>query len=792
MVTVSYPGVYTQEIPSGVHTITGAPTSVALFVGKTADGPIDRPLECLKPAEFTNVYGDDLADDYQLPRYVRLFFRNGGSDCWVLRVTSAASQANAAIETQALSAATTALVISALYPGVRGGQIRVAIDYNTTAPDSTFNLTAFRLETDARGERTRKGQEVWTNLTMDASSPQAAVSVVTSRSALASAAPGSATAGTSSFSMAGRVFDPNAPGGTAIQQLDTLLNSNGLPRGKIAVTLSGLPTVVVDLADPSISYASESAWATSVGTAIGAAFNNISVPGIAVTVSFAQPPGSAVTVITFTPTGPAPNGYDIQVSALPGGNSGLLMLGAATGGVEMTRFSEMRPAPNGISWDLAPHLPALASLDAATTAFDALALALDGTLIPIPKPTPPGAQTKLFGIAADGASGVSAWLDAMIQAINWALLNAQPPIKWRAQRWGYRLVLAYTLDSDTAMPATMPPSFSGGNAAATLLNNTARQVANTPLYVLGVAGRAIATAVPGTAGGPLQQSDYDAAFALIDRTIPIFNTLSLPPDGWNDDKGVFLGSASAFCLQRNAVLLIDPPRVWMSRDDARSGVDALRIGVAIDHAALYFPRIKILENGVERPLGPAGAVAGVMTRIDNNRGVWKASAGLEANLLGISGVAIDMSDSDNGVLNPLAVNAIRKFPDGIVLWGARTLAGDDRFGSEYKYLPIRRMSNFLRLSLLNSLGWVVFEPNDEPLWAQIRLNVGAFMNTYFRRRAFQGDKPTDAYFVRCDSETTTQDDRNNGIVNIWVGFAPLKPAEFVVVSIQQMAGQIQV
>ena len=91
MVTVSYPGVYTQEIPSGVHTITGATTSVALFVGKTADGPVDQPTECLKPSEFIRLYNDDLADDYQLPRYVRLFFQNGGSDCWVLRVTSSAS-----------------------------------------------------------------------------------------------------------------------------------------------------------------------------------------------------------------------------------------------------------------------------------------------------------------------------------------------------------------------------------------------------------------------------------------------------------------------------------------------------------------------------------------------------------------------------------------------------------------------------------------------------------------------------------------------------------------------------
>jgi phage tail sheath protein FI len=143
------------------------------------------------------------------------------------------------------------------------------------------------------------------------------------------------------------------------------------------------------------------------------------------------------------------------------------------------------------------------------------------------------------------------------------------------------------------------------------------------------------------------------------------------------------------------------------------------------------------------------------------------------------------------VLNPRAVNTLRIFPNGIVSWGARTMDGDDGFGSEYKYIPIRRLALFIEESLYRGLKWVVFEPNDEPLYAQIRLNVGAFMHNLFRQGAFQGQKPADAYFVKCDTETTTQADRNLGIVNIWVGFAPLKPAEFVILYLQQMAGQIE-
>jgi len=188
-------------------------------------------------------------------------------------------------------------------------------------------------------------------------------------------------------------------------------------------------------------------------------------------------------------------------------------------------------------------------------------------------------------------------------------------------------------------------------------------------------------------------------------------------------------------------------------------------------------------------VGPAGAIAGLMARIDSARGVWKAPAGTEADLRGVTGLERRFSDPENGVLNPKAINTLRVFPTGAVCWGARTMDGDDSNPGDYKYVPIRRLALFLEESLYRGLNWVVFEPNDEPLWGQIRLNAGTFMHGLFTQGAFQGTKSSDAYFVRCDAETTTQDDRNKGIVNIWVGFAPLKPAEFVVLQLQQMAGQ---
>jgi hypothetical protein len=190
---------------------------------------------------------------------------------------------------------------------------------------------------------------------------------------------------------------------------------------------------------------------------------------------------------------------------------------------------------------------------------------------------------------------------------------------------------------------------------------------------------------------------------------------------------------------------------------------------------------------------PCGAVAGIMARTDVQRGVWKAPAGLAASFSGVQGLTYTMTDRQNGVLNPVGLNCLRTFPvAGHLVWGARTLAGADLLASEWKYVPVRRLALFLEESLFRGTQWVVFEPNDEPLWAQIRLNIGAFMQDLFRQGAFQGSSPRDAYFVKCDRETTTQSDINRGVVNILVGFAPLKPAEFVVIKLQQMARQIDV
>jgi phage tail sheath protein FI len=288
---------------------------------------------------------------------------------------------------------------------------------------------------------------------------------------------------------------------------------------------------------------------------------------------------------------------------------------------------------------------------------------------------------------------------------------------------------------------------------------------------------------------PPFESAVTAGVSQLDH-VNLFNLLCVP----GETTPALLSTLEGYCHDHRAFLIADCPED-ATFSSMRTGPDPTIAGAPAVNAAIYFPWViapdPLSEN---RPTNvpPSGFVAGIYARTDATRGVWKAPAGTDASLTGVIGVKVPLTDTENGVLNPQAINCIRNFDVyGTVIWGARTLRGNDEIGSEWKYIPVRRTALFIEESLYRALKWVVFEPNDEPLWAQIRLNVGAFMHDLFRQGAFQGKTPQDAYFVKCDKETTTQSDINRGIVNIVVGFAPLKPAEFVIIKIQQMAGQIE-
>ncbi len=254
--------------------------------------------------------------------------------------------------------------------------------------------------------------------------------------------------------------------------------------------------------------------------------------------------------------------------------------------------------------------------------------------------------------------------------------------------------------------------------------------------------------------GPGKEHAKEGLYAL--RKADLFNILCIPPHSSTEDiETSLVAEAAAYCERRRAMLLVDPRSGWQDKDAAKSGV--IDVGTNSKNAALFFPRLAMIdplrENRLENFV-PSGAVAGIFARTDTQRGVWKAPAGLDATLVGVPALSVPLTDAENGELNPLGINCLRTLPPvGRVVWGARTLQGDDRLASEWKYIPVRRTALFIE--------------------------------------ECQATTPREAYFVKCDKETTTQNDINLGIVNIVVGFAPLKPAEFVIIKLQQMAGQIQ-
>lgn len=320
-------------------------------------------------------------------------------------------------------------------------------------------------------------------------------------------------------------------------------------------------------------------------------------------------------------------------------------------------------------------------------------------------------------------------------------------------------------------------------------------------------------AIGGEDGPPLRADDVLGSAAS--RTgihalanVDLFNLLVIPPLARDTSAlpstytpvpaNVWQG-ALAMCVERRAMLIVDPDPAWGASaasavSNAQAGRNALGFsGTAPRNAALYYPCLRMVDplrdNRVDTFM-PSGAVAGIMARTDVARGVWKAPAGLDAGLNGVQDLQVNLNDLQNGQLNPLGINCLRTFPVvGPLVWGARTLEGADALDSAWKYVPVRRLALHVEESLHRGLQWVVFEPNSEQLWQQIRLKASAYLNDLFRQGAFKGGTPREAYFVKCDKDTTTDADIDAGVVNVVIGIAPVKPAEFVIVKIQQMAGQ---
>ncbi|MEO9821341.1 MAG: phage tail sheath C-terminal domain-containing protein [Paracoccaceae bacterium] len=284
-------------------------------------------------------------------------------------------------------------------------------------------------------------------------------------------------------------------------------------------------------------------------------------------------------------------------------------------------------------------------------------------------------------------------------------------------------------------------------------------------------------------------------YALDDVTS--FNMLSIPEAsalGSTANLASIMSAAITYCTEKRAMVFIDPPAGTDTIEEAEAWLGEIAdAGLRSPNSVAYYPRVQVPDPGNGnrlRSVAPSGTMAGVWARTDGETGVWKAQAGVTAKLSNVIALDHVMTDSENGIINPLGLNGLRNFDvPGNVSWGARTLMGADLLASDWKYIPVRRMALFIESSMFDGLQWAVFQPNDEPLWNEMRGAANAFMQGLFRQGALQGSSPKDAFVVKCDAETTRPADVNAGIVNLFLGFAPLRPAEFVVISLQLQINQ---
>jgi len=331
----------------------------------------------------------------------------------------------------------------------------------------------------------------------------------------------------------------------------------------------------------------------------------------------------------------------------------------------------------------------------------------------------------------------------------------------------------------------------GGLWAQSTLGYAVRQ------FFLNGGSQALIVRVEGDGAGGITDADIIASLPRL-RQVDLFNLLCIPPlkrRGGDVGKETW-DAAVAYARSRSAFVIVDPAEHWATAEDvlnASTGVAS--VVTAKDNAAIYFPRILASDPLTEAvdSFAPGGTIAGIFARTDLQRGVWTAPAGIQAAMAGVLGLSLGgstnagkITDADNAKLNPAGINCLRSFPVyGDVVWGARTLQGADALASSWKYIPVRRLGLYIGDSIDRGTRWVVFEPNAPSLWAQITLGVSNFMHTLFTQGALKGATPAEAYFVQCDSSTMTQDDIANGILIIEIGFAPVRPAEFVIIRVMQ-------
>lgn len=727
MTTAAAPGVYIEELPSGSRVITGVSTSLTAFVGRALRGPVNEPVHITGFEEFKRRFGGLWAHS-PMSQAVRQYFLNGGSEALIVRVVNGSEGEGAARSTVTLGRASIRLRATAAATALPDfGHVRLLV--RSTGPGA-FDLEVAAIDTDGNPIADQSYTQSDRRLPLTAAALARPGALIEFVDADPDAVPADGTVRTH----AGPprhvvVLGPPGPGQLTLVATGEAAVLEGFRQVRVVLAHTGARTFRLTV---------EARSATAVLRAEGIDYR------YEVDLDLDRPLAAALT---------AP--------------------GVRTGHRVPLRLVELSGTPP-------------TELPAAGTATSTAVVTHDAAL------------PDLVGLGLE-ARDEGEWGDRLRASVS------RPAPGTAATPGAFHLTLTEVDGDENVVAEEVYFNVTVGAAdrrgIGRLLALESRLARVTGPLPTGAPDPIVSAAFEGGEDGAeprigedLQGSEDDKTgiFALLKADL--FNLLCLPLASWSSLDGAHMTlweAAVGLCQQERAFLIIDPPSDWSTPALAVAGARTFR--VRSTNAALYFPRIRVadpLQEGRLADFPPCGAVAGVIARTDAQRGIWKAPAGTDGHLAGVPALAMPLTDGEQGQLNPLGINCLRQFPvHGALVWGARTLRGADALASEWKYVPVRRLALHLHESLYRGTQWAVFEPNDEPLWSQLRLSIGAFLHQLFRQGAFQGSAPRQAYFVKCDGETTTQDDIDRGIVNIIVGFAPVKPAEFVIIKLQQLADQ---
>jgi phage tail sheath protein FI len=782
-----HPGVYVEEVSSGIRPIEGAGTSTAAFVGSAARGmPGAQFLTSFD--EYVRLYGGHLpGEDGFLAAAVEAFFSAGGKRAFAVRVLPAGAErgqsdpVEAHLDPAGIGTRPLALMFRAKGAGDWSDAIRIRISTATHFP-----LDAFKVEVlwvDSGGSKT---VETFDDLRMDSQSEDYVQTVVNGASKYVEA-----------IDLLAVDRDAEAPAYAPLpEQSAALVAAPGKDLGLATVgyTVRRNAELVVRGWDESAPDAKVEGKIVFSDAALTAAAAKSFVQGRA-DITTAQLSTLITTAIgakfrVLAGAGPVPPRIEAKfatraylIIAPPAGSTTFNLVGKT-----LSLSTDVDGAVTSVQI-FPPALPAdNPPVPAAVTLPQLLGLAQ--------KVLPVGFTAELRDKALVVRGPRRDDEIALDTVLNPADVVGDPPTLLRSGLRGHDGAIAESLNavhlsiSETRLPFVTPvlgdlgfPVRARGYEEGNEANPLALPAAAPNLRLRG--------GTDGPANAVLTVTDFNGApeqhtglHALDGIDV---NLVALP--GKNTPE--FLAGLMAYVDRRaDCFAVCDGPGSLdrdfdMTAQEAKQFVEGLP--TRSKNAAIYYPWVRMPDpTGVgkapSRFLPPSGLVAGIYARTDINRGVWKAPAGIEAVVSGSLGLQVQVLDADQDILNPFSLNCLRQFPGaGIVIWGARTLASD----AEWKYVPVRRTALFLKESIRRGIQWAVFEPNDANLWAQIKTNITAFMMTVFRQGGFQGANADEAFRVICDRSTNPQDQVDAGIVTAKVAFAPLKPAEFVVIEISQ-------